>query len=44
MIIAATVKNPDQEENKLNSTNIANSGDHTLKDDKIIKVHSIRIT
>ena len=41
MILAITFKNPNQEEGKLNSTNIANSGDHTLTNDKIISVHEI---
>ena len=39
MILAITFKNPNQEEGKLNST--ANSGDHTLTNDKIISVHEI---
>ena len=39
------VKSHDQEESKLNSTNNAKCGVHTLTHDKIIKkVHSIRIT
>ena len=33
----------DQEEHKLNSTIIENSEAHTLADNKITKVHSIRI-
>ena len=38
------VQSYDQEESKLNSAIIVNSGAHTFTDDKIIKVHSIRIT
>ena len=44
MTLAITFTNPDQEESKLNSTNIASSGYHTPTDDKIEKFHSIRIT
>ena len=38
------IKSHGQEENKLNSTINAKSGFHTLTHDKIIKVHSIRMT
>ena len=37
------VKSHDKEESKLNSTIIPNSGARTYADDKITKVHSIRI-
>ena len=36
------VQSHDQEEIKLNSTIIAKSSGHTLTDDEITKVHSIR--